>query len=211
MKNVVILLIISIIFCVQGKAQKTLNHLYYSTASSWDIAEWNVVKSYSKRTILEETVDKYGRVIELKFLLDGEIVNAPLCYLASRVVFEYGENTITEILYHKYDTIIANECEMYYKTIYHLDNDGYIIRRERFNKFDTKNYSKESIESLKRFIPEYEDSIMTEKSQIQIDYYYHSFAKYNKKYPVSKGYVFPENHYYYGDEPEKTSILNGLK
>lgn len=46
---------------------------------------------------------------------------------------------------------------------------------------------------------------------LKVDYFYHSFGKMNGIYPVSENFELNEAHHYYGDEPEKTSILNGLK
>lgn len=198
-----------IIFASTIFGQKTLYHEYIPTASSWDIVKWNIENQEKFEWVIQESVDEYNRVKELKFLRNGKIVDSPLCYLASKVKFEYSENKITEILFHGNDTLIAQDCEMYYKSIYHLNGKKQIIRVETFWKFDT-TYSKESIEELKEYIPEYSNSVLTDSSQMEIEYYYYSFAKMNGKYPVSEAYELQDD-YYYGDEPEKTSIIEGLR
>ena len=198
-----------IIFASTIFGQKIFYHEYIPTASSWDIVKWNIENQEKFEWVIQESVDEYNRVIELKFLRDGKIVDSPLCYLASKVKFEYSENIITEILFHGNDTLIAQDCEMYYKSIYHLNVKKQIIRVETFWKFDT-SYSKESIEELQEYLPEYTNSVLTDSSQMEVEYYYHSFAKMNGKYPVSEAYELQDD-YYYGDEPEKTSIIEGLR
>lgn len=91
-----------------------------------------------------------------------------------------------------------------------LDSEDYISKIEYYTEYDTTLIPSDVIAEIRELDPEYR--ILTPDSfQLEIDYFYHSFAKMNGVYPVSRNYKFDEDHYYYGDEPEKTSILEGLR
>ncbi len=90
--------IIIIVFTNIVGAQKVDYHLYSPTASSWDIVEFGLYDTTGHKFLLRETIDEKGRVKELEFLKNGELINDVLCYLANRVTFEYSENKIIETL-----------------------------------------------------------------------------------------------------------------
>jgi hypothetical protein len=209
MKQIITILIVILTGIVNGQ-EKVLFHSYIPTASSWDILEWNVSDTSDTKWHLKETLDNQGRVIELEFLKDGKLVDDPLCYLANRITFEYNQNQIIETLYHFNQEIYTTDCEMYYKTIYHLDKKGFITKRESFAKYDFDGLEKSEIEKLKKFVPEH--AVMTDSigTNLEVEYYYHSFAKMNGIYPVNKNYEFKDD-YYYGDQPEKESVIKGIK
>ena len=209
MRQIITILLLTFTGLTQGQI-KVLYHSYSPTSSSWDIVEWNVFDTSTKKWILKETLDSQGRVIELEFLKDGKLVDDPLCYLANRVTFEYNKNQIIETLYHFDQQLFATDCEMHYRTIYHLDKNGFISKRETFAKYDFDEIEESKIEQWKEWVPEH--SVVTDSLGInlQVDYYYHSFAKMNGFYPVNKNYEFISD-YYYGDQPEKESIQEGLK
>lgn len=189
---------------------RVLYHSYSRTASSYDVVEWNVGET-NNPWLIRETIDDQGRVVELEFLERQELLDHPLCYLASRVTFEYTDNQIIETLYHGDEAIIATECETEFKSIYHLDEEGYITHCERFFLFDFTGMTAAEQEALKEYLPD-EHVIVYDSlgMNLEVEYYYHSFAKLNGHYPVNKNYTF-EDDYYYGDSPEKESILEGLK
>jgi len=181
--------------------KEVLYHQFSARASSWNIVKWNIEQVGEKEMLLEEYVDEAGRVIELCFYKKGNLEYKHLCYLANRVTFEYKENKIIESLYSNNNPVFWTDCEKNHKSIYHLDEDGYIVRLEYVYAF---NPSEEVSENLNRKI------ITSEDRQLQVGYYYYSFAKMDGKYPVSRDYKFSDD-FYYGDFPEKSSILNGLK
>jgi hypothetical protein len=207
--RIVLTLIFVVISSLAFGQNKVLFHEYSPTASSWDILEWNLPDTTGKVWVLKETVDKEDRVIELEFLKDGKLIPDPLCYLANRVTFKYEDGKIIETLFSGQKHLLATDCEMPYKTIYHLDKDNKIEKMETFAEFDYAAVDSATIEQLKEWVPEHK-IIEAKEGQLQVDYFYHSFAKMNGIYPVSNGYELIED-YYYGDEPEKSSIKEGLK
>jgi hypothetical protein len=197
--------------CRSNGQEKIIHHEYSLTASSWNVLEWNVKNPNEKRCVIRETLDSKGRVTMLEFLKDGKLITDNLCYLANKVVFEYGQNQIIETLYNSEKQLLATDCEMWYKSIYHLNKENNIEKIERFSKYDFTNISPDEIEKWKT---EWAPAHRIEKpdsTMLQIEYFYHSFGKMSGIYPVSKNYVLDEESYYFRSEPEKTSIKNGLK
>jgi hypothetical protein len=210
MKQILLITILVVsTFSLKGQ-EKVLFHKYGPTASSWKIYKWNIPDPTNEIWILKETVDEKGRVIELEFLKNGKLIQDHVCYLADRVTFKYEKDKIIQELF--YDTIrpVANECEMYYKTIYHLKNE-YIDKVETFYRFDTINYTPEEVHEVKKYVPEHFIFTCNDSTNTEIEYYYHSFAKLNGIYPVNKGYKFEYGNYYYDQEPVNTEILKGIK
>ena len=189
--------------------ERVIYHAYHQTASSWDIDEWNISDTTKTPWTLKETIDSNGRVVELVFLENGQ-PSRHLCYLANRVTFEYQENRIIETLYSSDQELLATDCEMPYKTIYHLDKDGFITKTESFAKYDFTKSDSAEIKQWKEWVPEYVEKLADNETNLQIDYYYHSFAKMNGIYPVQRNFKLT-NNYYYGDEPERESIVNGIR
>ena len=188
---------------------KTIFHEYIQTASSWDIIKWNLKDTSNVIWTLKEIIDEKGRVKELNFLENGKIIHGNLCYLANRVTYEYKKGKIIENLFQDEEELVATDCEMPYKSIYYLDSSNYIYKIERFAKYNFSEMDSTEIKQWKEWVPEF--SVSTpDSTQFEIDYYYHSYAKMNGIYPISRNYKFVKN-YYYGDKPEKYSILNGIK
>lgn len=210
MKNIIT--VITILFFINfTKGQETLlYHSYIPTASSWDIIKWNVKDTINIPCILKETVDNQGRVKQLEFLKNGKLIGDILCYLANKVTFEYNSNKIIETLYQGNEVPLATDCEMYYKTVYYLDVDGFITKTESFAKYDFSKSSKLEIKQLKEWVPEYVAKLAENETNLEIDYYYHSFAKMNGIYPVQKNFKFTNDNYY-DNEPETQSIVNGIR
>jgi hypothetical protein len=204
-----LIIITSMLLSIAVNAQEVDYHMYSPTASGWDIVEYSLYDTSGTKYLLKEYIDTKGRVTELQFLKDGLLIDDPLCYLANRVTFEYSENRIIETLYHGEQTLIATDCEMYFQTTYHLGNEGYIIETESLAKYDFNGLEKNEIEKWKEWVPELKIVKDTTGLNLQVEYYYHSRAKMNGVYPVNRNYVLVEDGYY-GDEPERISILKGL-
>ena len=220
MKLIVLLVFLSI-NNVMFSQKKVLFHKYIPTASSWNIEQWNISDTTNVTYALKEVVDNQGRVIELIFLENGKEIDGGLCYLATRVEYEYQDKKIITRLYIADEPMLATECEMNYMSISHLDKDGYIEKRENFFAFDFSDMDSASIEEIKKYIPEHNvvipNTIHSEWGidfiMLDIDYYSLSYAKMNGIYPISKNYVIKEGDYYYRDEHEleKASIINGIE
>ena len=106
---------------------RVLIHAYSPTTSSWNIEKWNIDDNSKEIYTLKETIDNEGRVVKLEFLENGKLIDDPLCYLANKVEYHYDENIVTETLYHFDEELLATECEMHYKTIYHLDDNNVFL------------------------------------------------------------------------------------
>lgn len=152
--------------------QKILYHEYSPTASDWDVIEWNTKKNPEKDFILKEYVDEKGRVTALDFLKDNKLLENYLCYLPNKITFEYYDNKIVETLYQSYEFPVATDCEMWYKSIYHLNEDNTIELVERFSIFDFSNMNSDEIERAKRQqLPEHFIEAPEGANMLQIEYY----------------------------------------
>ena len=189
---------------------RVLFHAFSPTASSWNIEKWNIDENSKEIYILKETIDNKGRVVKLEFLKNGKLIDDPLCYLANKVEYDYDDNKVTETLFHFDKELIGTDCEMYYKTVYHLNDDNFITQLERFTKYNFDGLTESEIENWKKWVPEKVILTDTSKQNLEIEYYYHSFAKMNGIYPVNRHYDFKDD-YYYGNEPEKSSILKAIE
>jgi hypothetical protein len=192
-----------------GQKEHILYHKYYQSASDYNIEKWNIVDTTGQEFLLKETVDAKGRVTKLEFLDNGQPASS-LCYLANKVTFKYQGNKIIETLYLSDSIMYATDCEMYYKRIYLLDKDNFITRVEKFAKYDTINLGGSTLKQWKEWVPEHVN-LDTANNLLQVDYYLYSFAKFNGIYPVSRNFKLTDVGDYYGDEPEKQSIVKGLQ
>ena len=153
-KQIITIILLTLTGLTQGQ-NKVLYHSYSPTASSWDIIEWNVSDTSDNKWLLKETLDSQGRVVELEFLKDGNLIDDPLCYLANRVIFEYNENQIIETLYHSNQQLLATDCEMHYRTIYHLDKNGFISKRRPLLNMILTELKRAKSSNGKRWVPEH--------------------------------------------------------
>jgi hypothetical protein len=210
MKNLTIIFLTSLLISsCNSQNNRILIHEFSPTASSWNVEIWNSDKN-SNGYQIRETVDSKNRVVKLEFMKNGKVLENRLCYLPTVVEYEYQTDKITERLYSNGQPMEATECEMPFKTIYHL-KDNYITKVETFRKFDTINFSKNELNELKKYVSEYELNVCNDSTNTEVDFYYHSFAKMNGIYPTNKHYKYDPENYYYGDEPEAELIINGIK
>ena len=207
-KNKVYFLLLFMFFSCSNTTEKVLIHEFTPTASRWNIINWNSINKKNQFQV-RETIDSKNRVIKLEFLKNDKEIENALCYLPTLVKYEYLPNKIIENLFTNGAKMDATECEMPFKTIYHLKNN-YITKVENFRKFDTINFSKNEIAELKKYISEYELIICNDNTNIEIDFYYQSFTKMNGIFPTNKNYKY-EPHFNLGDEPESESVKKGIK
>ena len=210
MRRIITILSLILIVNLAKGQERAIYHSYSPTASSWDIVEWNIQDTSKVPWVLKETIDNQGRVIQLEFLKNGELIGDYLCYLANRVTFEYKPDRIIETLFQDDQELLATDCEMYYKNIYFLDRDGFINKVESIAKYDFSQIDSTEIAQWKGWVPEKVVRTDSVGINLQVDYFYHSFAKMSGKYPVNRNYELIDD-YYYGDEPEKASIKKGLE
>jgi len=145
----------NLIYC----QDKVLFHEYSPTASSWNIIRWNLTDTSNVIWILKEVVDEKERVIELEFLKNGKLNGDILCYLPNRVTYNYNDDQIIETLYQDNDEMEATDCEIPYKSIYHLDSLGYILKIETFSKYNFSGMDSTEIRQWKEWVPEYKVQI----------------------------------------------------
>jgi hypothetical protein len=189
--------------------EKVIYHEYSETASSWDIIRWNLTDTTNVIWKVKEIDDEKGRVKELDFLKNGALVDDYLCYLANRVTYEYKKQEIIERFFHEDQELLATECEMPFKKIYHLDNQNFITKTEVFAKYDFAGMDSSQIKQWKEWVSAYKVEI-PDSEPLEVDYYEYSFAKMNGIYPVSRNFKLTEDGYY-GDEPEKSGIKKGIE
>lgn len=190
-----LLSIIYLAFCFTSFSQKKLYHEYHPTASDNVVTRWNIGKDSAKlvKWTIEETTDKLGRVIEIKFLEDGKLGANTLCYLPDIVKYSYPDkNTIVESFYDSRNMATNSlECESPSKIIYKLNDKEQIVQANVKFNFDEagmiqEGFSKESIATEYAALKKQ----MTDKSYIEsyakfVSYYLKSFSKLNRRFPIN--------------------------
>ncbi|SCY00186.1 hypothetical protein SAMN05192588_0670 [Nonlabens sp. Hel1_33_55] len=151
----------------------------------------------SQKKFIRETIDKYNRVTKLEFFREENVLGNHVLP-ASIINYEYERDKIIETLLDKFNQkTYADEHGCSYKTIYHLDENKFIIKVERFTDYESISpkwedladlgYKPPTIEELKEEI-KYTDSINNRNTGRQIEFYKYSFAKMDGVYPVSKDF-----------------------
>ncbi len=190
--------------------QTTIYHEYEPTASDFMILRWNINPDNLPSWYIQENVDEFGRVIELKFYENGKIKSEDLlCYLEAWLKYEYPNDT-TIILY----ALDSNgdkggnfECESPYKITYILSNDKRtIVNYKTEYNIDTTllinaGWTKEKIEKALNSM---------QKNQTVpsiIGGYLESFSKLGGLFPISKDFI-PK--YYVNDTAEGIELGKSL-
>ncbi len=192
-------------------AQTVLFHEYEMTASSWSLLRWNVDDTTGVKNILRETVDAQGRVSSLEFLKNGKIFTDKICYLPEKVEYEYTDSTITELLYSDGALMYQNDCEMWFKTVYHLDSNNFVFEKEVFSRKDTSEMSPDKTRWLDENLPEYQLEELSPESYFFVTYYYYSWAKLNGLMPVSVTYDPSAFDVYDSEIPAWNKVIEGIE
>lgn len=190
-----LLFILFLLICLSDFAQTKSYHEYHPTASDNEVIKWNISKDSIKlvRWYIEETTDKFSRVVELRFLKNGKLRANTLCYLPDIVKYFYPDKkTIIETFYSSnYTPVNSLECEAPYKIIYKLNDNFQIIKARVKFHFDEAEMLKEGF-SRKDILVEYnalkkqmKDSSFNESYSKFISYYLKSFSKYNRQFPIN--------------------------
>jgi hypothetical protein len=177
-----------------GESQIVWYHDCMPTASDYTVNEWKIGPANAATYKLRETIDPKGRVVELRFLKNGSTYENPLCYLPNKITYRYSKKTITETLYVNDAPMYASVCEMWHKSVYHIDNDGYIDKVVRHYVLDTDNNDSLKLKEIREWLPEFKQ-ITHADQPLQIMFYNLSLAKMNGHYPVSKNYDFEKDRY----------------
>ena len=213
MKRLTFIFAILLSQVVQG--QQTLYHEYYESASDFVITKWNCDKNDLSDMYVIETIDSQHRVTELKFMHNGKLNDASLCYLTAWLKYDYPNDTTIVISYlNANGKPEANiECETPSATTYFLSSDGKTINDSQTKyEFDPEpfyeiGWTEEFLEKVLVELNENNDMISP-----CIDYYSKSKSKMNGIFPVSTEFDLEK---YYFNETEKKEIKtvgnNGYK
>ena len=188
---------------------KILYHQFEPTASDNAIIRWNISSDSLPKWYVQETVDRKGRVTDLKFYENGSLNYDRLCYLPPWIKFEYpNASTIVET------SLDANgkescdlECGLSSQTTFYLtNNQKTIVQSSNKCSIDTLFYLKNGFTSSEI------DSAVREINggpniAPMIGGYSKSFAKLDGKLPVSKSFDIKT---FYFNETEKREILKAL-
>lgn len=163
-------------------------HEFNRTASSFRTSKRNISPSKLPEYYFIETIDNRGRVTDIKFMQNGKIIGNRLCYLSPWIKFEYPDSktVVTYNLNSDGSKLSSIECDMWYKTIYTLDDSQTKILNTQIEyAIDTaqliKNGWKE--DELLRALERLEEE--EQPQPIMIDGYEKSTAKLNGKFPIS--------------------------
>jgi|TARA_R100000789_G_C2984303_1_gene144357 hypothetical protein len=134
-----------------------------------------------------ETVDEQGRIVDLRFMENGEIISNHLCYLSPWMKFEYP-NSKTIVQYNlsadgsKFSDI---ECDMWYKTIYTLNEEqDKILQTEIEYSIDTTAYLTDYGWTKEELFPILESLENKKFDARTVAGYIKSTAKLNGKFPI---------------------------
>jgi hypothetical protein len=190
-------------------------HEYYQTASDYKIVRWNIPKDSLThfKNYVEELTDSKGRVVELRFLENGELSKGRLCYLPDIVKYNYpNKYTIVETLYNADGTKMNGlECEVYYKTTYILNNNNFIESAQIEYFVDSINLKREGIsdkdiEIEMNFIKKnVTDSLTNSDAAKFVQFYLKSYSKLNRQFPVNNKFA------YYGWTENNTEEIDAKK
>lgn len=188
---------------------KVVYHEYEPTASDFSIVRWNISKDALPKYYVAETIDKKGRVIELKFYQNKSTIFERLCYLVPWIKYEYpNDTTIIQYNLDGYGHPESGlECEVPSKVIYHLSKDKtQILSSKSEYQIDKVLYLANgwTIKAINDAL----NALKTDQTTYQsVDYYSNSKSKLNGKFPISKNFDINE---YYFNHAEKTEIEKAL-
>ncbi len=180
------------------KIKEVRYHQYGATASSFRLMKRNIDSNDLPDSYLIETIDIRGRVCDLIFFWEGEIVSNHLCYLPPWIKYEYPNDTT--IIHRKFDSngqpFLSLECEVWHQTTYHLNSDQTkIIKVNREVKIDTAQYLNEYGWDKDLLFNVLREMNQTEPGLGSIEDYKKSTAKLNGKFPIGKDFKLQK----YGD------------
>src|ERR1035437_2970135 len=185
-----LLALLIFIFCFSNctKLTKTYYHEYRETASDFRIVKWNLSTDSLPGNYIKETIDKFGRVIELKYFENKVLKTDQLCYLSTWIKYQYPNDSVIIELNLGIDGKPESnfECGIHSKTIYYITKDKRnILKTEYEYKIDTAFYLSNDFTKIS-IIEAIKELKKDEKTALVIDGYSESIAKLNGIFPVSK-------------------------
>jgi hypothetical protein len=196
-------------------------HQYEQSASDYNIIKWNINKDSLAfyKWYVRETIDNKGRVSRLDFLESGQLNKNRLCYLPDFIIYKYPDcNTIIEELYNADGTPMNGiECEVPYKRIYRIDKgcniislqlDYYVDSVSILKAGQTSKDVKIELDYINKVKNEVSTGIYKEFNASFIWFYFKSYMKYNRKFPVKQD--FKKEHISV-DNIENRDALNCIK
>jgi len=178
---------------------RILYHAYEQTASDYVITKWNISKNSlsAYKWYVEETVNQDGRVVQLRFLENGNPCHFSLCYLSNIIKYEYPDSL--HIIETEYECdgitpVNALYCEVNYKTIYTLDSlhiinveiEYFIDKKGALKSGEYSSIDNADMKTEIDYFERHKKSLNIDKEFPVINYYSQSFAKYNGKYPINQ-------------------------
>ena len=108
-------------------------HAFEPTASEPVLTKWNLDKPDSARWFIKETIDAKNRVAELAFFDRKGLFDGFTCFEPSIITFSYSRDKIVQrCWYANHKPMRADECDVSYKTIFHLNNHNEILWADRY-------------------------------------------------------------------------------
>jgi len=184
--NILLLLICLISFCSclnQNEDSENIPYIHKIniTASSIELVEFNT-KEKSNMSYVTESLDKFGRVIELKFYNSrNELAYAGSGFYGGQIIrYEYIDGKIIETFFNSLTTLSNDFCcsEAPYRHVYFLNKENKITDIELLYKLDF-TWKKESLEKAEKHLKFYQE-YQEPKSKLNTVFgYTYSFAKMN--------------------------------
>ncbi|WKV11823.1 SH3 domain-containing protein [Marivirga harenae] len=188
---------------------KRIYHEFDRTASSFRTSKRDIGTSNLPQYYFIETIDEQGRVIDLKFMENGRIINNHLCYLSPWMKFEYpNQTTIIQYNLNADGSKLSEiECEMWYKTTYTINEEqNKILNTEIEFSIDSTSLLNDYGWTKDELYPILENLEDKNYNARTITGYLKSTAKLDGKFPIGEECIL--KHYdYLGLEYEELKQL----
>lgn len=168
--------------------------------------------------LIRETTDEKNRVIKIEFLTQGKLSghgNFPV----AKITYEYQDHKIIETAYDKDEkNLYVDKHASHYKSIYYLDENGFIEKVDRVSDFKTRdpvwkelNMEPPSRADLEKESKDYHTHFY-EGRPLEVEFYKYSYYKFNGIYPISKDYKIDSDYENkYMDTWMEIGIEDGIK
>ena len=183
-------------------------HKFRISDSHIILTKWRVNPEEKGNKYIIETVDDFGRVLELRFIYNNSLLQSD-CYNDAVIKFEYYKDKIIQFNYSNDSTLSAGiECGSPAKIIYYLQNHT-ITSSKYFLEYDL--YLNGSFDLDENFRTELEREKEQNKNGIESNYtyvlgYIYSSAK-NKGYlPVSSRFDLNSIFLPYSEEAKNSKF-----
>ncbi|WP_323756351.1 SH3 domain-containing protein [Roseivirga sp.] len=171
-----------------GLSNKKLYHEFERTASSFRTSKRNISPSELPVHYFVETIDNKGRVIDIRFMYKGKIIDNHLCYLAPWVKYEYPDpyTVISYNLNSDGSKLSDIECDLWYKSTYTLNAEQTKILNTHIEySIDTAQLIKYGWEKEELFEALNDLRNRDQPKPIMINDFDKSSSKLNGKFPIS--------------------------